>query len=72
MYNGRSKFNHLMTITYHDCTKKQKITIENYNNLLSKSTVNLLLMRYIKVNCKKLKFDVITTPIHIIRRHILL
>ncbi len=70
MYNGRSKFNHLMTITYHDCAKKQKFTIENYNNLLSKSTVNLLLMRYIKVNCKKLKFDLISTLFHILRRHI--
>lgn len=64
--------NHLMTITYHDCTKKQKITIVNYNNLLSKSTVNQLLMRYIKVNCKKLKFNVSTTPFHILRRHIII
>ncbi|ETT33210.1 hypothetical protein C161_21567 [Paenibacillus sp. FSL R5-192] len=61
-----------MTLRYHDCAKKQKITIVNYNNLLSKSTVNLLLMRYIKVNCKKLKFDVITTLFYILRRHIIL
>ncbi|ETT54869.1 hypothetical protein C170_02983 [Paenibacillus sp. FSL H7-689] len=61
-----------MTIRYHDCAKKQKNTIVNYNNLLSKSTANLLLMRYIKVNCKKLKFDVITTLFHILRRHIIL
>lgn len=47
MENRRSKFNHLMTITYHDYAKKQKITIANYNNLLSKSTVNLLFLRYI-------------------------